>query len=300
MPVTAGSPMADGEDLSSILDNIGYGRLAATRAKLANTTATRDFLQIGLALLQDDLLRHTGPDFDQGDRSRLFESLSRERILARADEMDPGKEKMLTVHMFRHRWERKDRYTEDLISYLFRLGPQQRHVEEMAEAATKLLADASLKQMVELLAAAEVEAMLADPLVSLQTIVQAALPNHPRVRYFIQAQYDLLMPAWAGLYEQITTAYGLQLKAGFTWLDVALLFNAVVEGALARARIDRAEPTLSSGERLLAGAILVMLPSLIEGLPADCNDLYARQSAQRVPSGTGLEEIVAGAHQVLH
>jgi len=278
MPVTAGSPAPDDEDLSSILANIGYGSLAATRAKLANTTPTRDFLEIGLTLLQDDLLRHTGPDFDQGDRSRLFESLSRERILARAAGMDPGKEKLLTVNMFRHRWDRKDRYTEDLISYLFRLGPQKRHVEEMAEAAGGLLTEASLKQLVQLLAAAEVEAMLADPLASLQTIVQAALPNHPRVRYFIQAQYDLLMPAWARLYEQITMAYGLKLKAGFTWLDVALLFNAVVEGALARARIDRAEPTLSNGERVLAGAILVMLPSLVEGLPADCSELYAQSS----------------------
>lgn len=275
MPVTAGSPDSDGEDLSLILSNIGYGRLATTRARLANTAATRDFLEIGLQLLQEDLLRHTGPDFEHGDRSRLFESLSRERILALADELDTSDEKMLTVHMFRHRWERKDRYTEDLISYLFRLGPQQRHVEEMADAAVGLLPRVSLRQMVELLATAEVEAMLSDPLVSLHAIFQAALPNHPRVRSFIQAQYDQLMPAWAKLYEQITMAYGLRLKPGFTWLDVALLFNAVVEGALARARIDRAEPTLSSGDRLLAGAILLMLPSLLDGLPGDCGSLYA-------------------------
>lgn len=33
--------------------------------------------------------------------------------------------------MFRYRWERKDRYTEDLISYLFRPAPQRRHFAEM-------------------------------------------------------------------------------------------------------------------------------------------------------------------------
>lgn len=65
-------------------------------------------------------------------------------------------------------------------------------------------------------------------------------------------------------------AYGLKLKPGFTWSDVALLFNAVVEGALVRARIYKVEAVLSNGERVLAGAILVMLPSLLEELPDDC------------------------------
>ena len=97
MPVAASSPGQEQEDLSLVLGNIGWGKLATTRAKLANDPATRDFLEIGLSLLQDDLLQHTGPDFDQGDRSRLFESLSRERILARAADLDPEKQKLLTV-----------------------------------------------------------------------------------------------------------------------------------------------------------------------------------------------------------
>jgi hypothetical protein len=274
MPVTASSPASEQEDLSSVLENIGWGKLATTRAKLANTLATREFLEIGLSLLRDDLLRHTGPDFDQGDRSRLFESLSRERIMQRATEMDPSGEKCFTVNMFRHRWDRKDRYTEDLISYLFRPAPSLKHLEDMIRAAEGGLAGASLKDLVYSLAAVEVHSMVNDPGVSLQTIVQTALPNHPRVQRFVQAQYDLLLPGWAKLYEQIAIAYGLTLKKGFTWLDVALLFNTVVEGALVRARVDQAEPVLSNGEGVLAGAILVMLPSLIEGIPDDCGTLY--------------------------
>jgi hypothetical protein len=275
MSVTAGSPAADHEDFSSVLDNIGWGKLATTRAKLANTPATREFLEIGLSLLCDDLLRHTGPDFDHGDRSRLFESLSRERIMQRAAEMDPDAEKCFTVNMFRHRWDRKDRYTEDLISYLFRPGPPLKHMEDMAAAAAEMLAGASLKDLIHSLAAAEVQSMLNDPIVSLQTIIQTALPSHPRVKHFIQAQYDLLLPSWAKLYEQVAAAYGLTLKSGFTWLDVALLFNSVVEGALVRARVDQAEPVLSNGEGVLASAILAMLPSLIEGIPDDCGTMYS-------------------------
>jgi hypothetical protein len=282
MPVTASSPATEQEDLSSVLDNIGWGKLATTRAKLANTLATREFLEIGLGLLRDDLLRHTGPDFDHGDRSRLFESLSRERIMQRAAEMDPDEEKCFTVNMFRHRWDRKDRYTEDLISYLFRQGPPLKHMEDMVTAAEEMLAGASLKELIHALAAVEVDTMLNDPTVSLQTIVQTAMPNHPRVQHFIQAQNDLLLPSWAKLYEQVAAAYGLTLKAGFTWLDVALLFNAVVEGALVRARIDQAEPVLSNGEGILASAILAMLPTLIEGIPDDCGSLYSTAATKQM------------------
>ena len=206
-------PGQEPEDLSSVLNDIGWGKLAATRAKLANTPATRDFLELGLSLLQDDLLQHTGPDFDQGDRSRLFESLSRERILARAAELDPGKQKLLTVNMFRHRWERKDRYTEDLISYLFRLSPQRERLEEMESAALELAPKVSLKELVQLLAAAEVDMILVDPVFNLQTIIQAALPNHPRVRHFSQAQYEMILTGWAQLYERVAAAYNLQLEA---------------------------------------------------------------------------------------
>lgn len=272
--MTADSP-EEQEDLSSVLENIGWGKLAATRARLANTSATRDFLEIGLSLLQEDLLGHTGPDLDEGQRSRLFESLSRERIVERAAKLDQNNSKLLTVNMFRDRWDRKGRYTEDLISYLFRLGWQERHLQEMAEAATAMLAKASFKELVQQLAAVEVAWSFADPLSSLQTVVQVCLPNHPKVRHFVQAQYGVLLPGWAGLYERVAAAYGLKLKPGVTWLDLALLFNTVVEGALLRGRIDQAEPTLSNGEGVLAGAILAMVPSLVEAPSTDYANLRA-------------------------
>jgi hypothetical protein len=274
--VTTDPRAAMQEDLAPVLENIGWGMLAATRAKLANTSTTRDFLEIGLTLLQEDLLWHRGPDFDQGQRSRLFESLSRERILARAQELDTDQRKRLTVNMFRHRWERKDRYTEDLISYLFRPGFMERHFEEMAATARAAVADASLKELVESLAGAEVQFMLINPIISLQAIVQVALPNHQKVRHFIQAQYDFILPRWARLYEQISAIYGLRLRPDRNWLDVALLFNTAVEGVLLRARIDRAEPKLSNGEGVLAASILTMLPSLLEAPPGDLGTVRPR------------------------
>jgi hypothetical protein len=64
----------------------------------------------------------------------------------------------------------------------------------------------------------------------------------------------MLLTGWASLYERIAIAYGSKLKPGLTSSDVAPPFNAVVEGALVRARIDKVEAVLSKGERVLAGA----------------------------------------------
>jgi hypothetical protein len=278
MPVTADVPEPEPtEDLASTLRYIGTGKLATTRARLANSPETRDFLELGLALLRADLIDHTGPDFELGNRSRLFESVSRERIMALAKEWDSESTRLLSDNMYRGRWMRKDYYTEDLIAYLFRLGPQQRHFNDMLTASSTLISEVSLGQLVRLLAAAEVDAMLADPLVNLQAIVQTALPKHPRVQEYCRAQYELLLPLWARLYERVATAYGLSLKSGRTWDDAALLFNSVVEGALVRARVEGAEPRLSDGEGVLAGAILAMLPSLV--VPTkEWDNCYAEQA----------------------
>ncbi|MFC5285565.1 hypothetical protein ACFPM7_00745 [Actinokineospora guangxiensis] len=262
------SPTAHDDDLAPVLRDIGMGRLASTRAKLANSTETRAFLEIGLDLLRVDLLQHTGPDFDSGSRSALFESVSRERILERA-----GGGRALSVNMFRYRWDRKDRYTEDLISYMFRLAPHRRHLELMDRTCDELMRTLSLADLVRAVSAVEVDSIVADPLISVQSVIQGALPNHPRVREFCQAQLDQLLPIWAGVYEKVAGNYGLRLRPGLTWLDIAVVFNTIIEGELAWARVG-GRPRLSSGDHVLAATILALVPSLWEGAPEDLTTLY--------------------------
>lgn len=280
MPAGANSDTPDpDEDLAPTLRYIGTNMLATTRAKLANSWETREFLDLGLALLQADLLEHKGPDIEQGDRSRLFECLSRERIMALADERDTRNNRLLGVSMFRHRWPRKDFYTEDLIAYLFRVGPQERHFDEMATAGRTLMKEVSFGQLIRLLAAAETEAITDDPLSSLQAILQAALLKHPRVQEFSRAQYDYLLPRWAQLYEEVGAAYGLHLADGYTWGDMALLFNSVVEGVVMRARVEADEPRLSNGEGVLAAAIFAMVPTLLADCPLNLDDTFPAGSS---------------------
>ncbi len=46
-----------------------------------------------------------------------------------------------------------------------------------------------------------------------------------------------------------------------------------------RARIDRVEARLSNGEGVLAGAIFLMLPALLDGLQDDYSLMYAKDPA---------------------
>ena len=278
MPVTAGAQDIDpDEDLSATLHHIGKDKLAPARARLANSRETRAFLELGLALLRSDLVEHTGPDFEQGFRSRLFESLSRKRLVALAQDDDFARTLCLGDNMFRNRWPHKNDYTEDLIAYLFRTGPQERHIEEMAEAGRALIRHSSLGDLARALAAAEMAAITEDSLSSIQAIMQAALPSHPRVQEFARAQYDFLLPRWGQLYAEITAAYGLSLADRYTWDDVAVLFNSVAESAFLRKRVEGQEPRLANGEGVLVGAIFTMLPVLLVNCPDDLDSCYAIQ-----------------------
>jgi hypothetical protein len=251
------------DDLSEVLHHIALAAGGATRTRIANSAETRQFLELGLRLLREDLLQHAGPVLDGTDKSRLFDAVSRERILRLAADDAPGDTWSLSVTMFRRRWNLKNHYTEDLIAYLFRLGPQRARLDAMDATANRLMTTASFGELVRALAAAALDQARADPLSSLRMIFEVALPRHPRVQEYATAQQELLLPRWAALYERVALAYGLELVPGRTWHDVAMIFNTLLDGELVVAGRTGNPPRLSTGEDVLLGAILAMLPSLI-------------------------------------
>jgi hypothetical protein len=238
----------------------------ATRTRIANSPETRAFLDIGLLLLRDDLLDHRGPDLldDHDAGTRLFAGLSQARLIERAEHEDLSMEhpKVLTVGMFRDRWRYKSRYTEDLIAYLMRPALLQRKLTVVRDAMAALPAEVSLPQLIREMSRVVLAATLDDPLWSLQTMVWVGLPNHPRVKTFLKINYEQLLTNWAVLYEQIAGRYGLELRPGCTWLDVAEMLNAVTDGARMRAKGMGSVASLSSGDSVVVGAIHAMLPGL--------------------------------------
>src|ERR1700754_4795801 len=59
---TAGGEMVSDDNLSAVLANVAADARTSTRERIANSPETREFLEIGLLLLRDDLLDHRGPD----------------------------------------------------------------------------------------------------------------------------------------------------------------------------------------------------------------------------------------------
>jgi hypothetical protein len=186
------------EDLAVLLEHVGSDRRPAARAEMARSADTRAFLEIGVELLVGDLLQHAGPDPDGASPAAvLFRGLSRQRLVEKGAALRAAGRLAGTTtseSQFKDRWRYADRYTEDLIAYLFRLD----------------------------------------------------------------------------LYR----AHGLALAPGHTWLDVAELFNTVVEGSAQRILADDARVRLSNGNGILAASIRLMITSLAS-----------------LPPGTSLDEL---------
>jgi hypothetical protein len=254
------------DDLASVLSNVAADARPGTRIKIANSPETRAFLEIGLLLLRDDLLDHRGPDLlDEHDAgTRLFAGLSQARLIERAEREDRASDRprMLTVGMFRDRWRYKSRYTEDLIAYLMRPSALQENISALRAALHSLPPDIPLTQLVRKMVGVVMSRTLNDPLWSLQTIIWVALPNHPRVQTFLKGKSEFWIAEWALLYEEVARRYGLTLRPGYTWLDVAELMNTVADGARMRAQGAGSVATLSSGENVVVEAVRALLPGL--------------------------------------
>ncbi len=263
-------------DLAVLLEHVGIDRRPGARAEMARSPDTRAFLEIGVELLVDDLLQHSGPAADGASTAAaLFRGLSRQRIVEkgaamRAEGRLPGT--ITSESQFKDRWRYADRYTEDLLAYLFRLGPYQAHFGRVWAALDAELSDLSLGQVIDALAAAEVEMVAHDPFVVLQSVVQRALPNHPKVTAYARVMYEVILPEWARLHEAICRRYGLALRPGHTWVDVAELLNVVVLGTAERIQADGSRRVLSNGRGVLAEAIRLMVPALTDLPPGTCLD----------------------------
>lgn len=254
------------DDLWSVLSNVAADARPATRRKIANSAETRAFLEIGLLLLRDDLLDHRGPDMldDHDAGTRLFAGLSQARLVERAEREERGdaRPKVLTVGMFRDRWRYKSRYTEDLIAYLMRPALREQLMDQVRQAMRSLPSEIGFTQLIRRIADIALFTTLQDPLWNLQTIIWVALPNHPRVQSFLKARYEEWINQWAQVCEETADRYGLRLRPGHTFRDVAELLNAVSEGARLRAKGIGSVATLSSGDNVVVGAIEAMLPNL--------------------------------------
>jgi hypothetical protein len=278
----------DDEDLSSVLTHVRPGRMPSTRAEWANHPRTRDFCNLGLHLLYAD---HVDGRGGATAGVRLFRALTPTALQAHASVMieDAEQAEALSVDRFSSTWMNLPAYTEDLLAYLFRPKPYLRRILRrilrIRQAMAEMTAQMTFGELVRSAAAAELEETTRDPVIALQTLVQAALPADTGVRALNLRLEEQGLRLWAELYSAVFPAYGLTPRETVTWLDIAEMFSTMTEGALLRRRVRGEHPRLSNGDDMLAGLILAATSGLFDVQAADVEDLTAGAPANLQPPG---------------
>ncbi|CAL9348441.1 hypothetical protein ACH4NV_05450 [Streptomyces althioticus] len=259
----AGSPE---EDLAAVFTRVRVSRTARTRAEWARDERTRAFCELGAYLLHQHHLKG-----EATAERRLFRNLGGEELMRLAARLipDQGLADSLDRQRWSDTWGHQEAYIEDLLAYIFRSGPTLRRI---LEAQQQLVGHAQSMPLGELIRAGvevEMASSVEDPVVALQTFLEAALPHKPTIREAVARIESEMLRVWATLYEVLLTAYGVRLRPGVTYMDIAALFNTVIEGALLRTRSLGVAPRISTGEHILAAAIIKMLPGLCEITPVE-------------------------------
>jgi hypothetical protein len=253
------------EDLSTVLRELGGTRLKpGYRADCCNRPLTRAFMDAGVALLDQDFVRYVGPQPHDSQRTALFQALSFDRIVTWVNENNLIEDTEASVNRdhLKKLWVHKDRYTEDLISYVFRPRLKDQHMEFTESYLVTMLGRKTLGEVVSMLCSYEMDHYLKDPLSNVQIIIQVAMPSHPRVREYTTALYDATLPRWAKIYEQIAALYGLTLSSGYTFGDLSLMLNAVIDGELMRSRTE-GRNRMAAGRDLLESTALAVLSGVM-------------------------------------
>jgi hypothetical protein len=258
------------------------------RREWARRPSTRQFLDLGLHLLFERHF-HGGSSVAAGSQNELFPCLKPDDVVNHASAVirDPAEAESLNKDLWTRTWSHKTNYIEDLIAYLFRPGPYVRRINEsqsvLADLATPGI---TLGELVRVGVRAELESNLNDPLVALQTFVQTALPTRSDIQDYARTLDDNSIQLWERLYERVLTAFGLQLRAGHTWRDLATTFTVSADGALVRSRVraDNSLEALSSGEDVLAVVIRGTIPLFLD---IEADEVEGRRLNRRIGGDLG-------------
>ncbi|MFG2794051.1 hypothetical protein [Streptomyces sp. NPDC048419] len=254
---------AEDEDLSQVFTRVKVHTLRETQIKWAIHKRTRAFCDLALHLLYQHHLAD-GARAALGGEVKLFRNLGPEDLMRHAARVVPDAREAegLDRQRWLDTWRFQAAFLDDLVAYLFRPSVVQRRIGAVHEVLLTMAPQLTLGQLIREGTAAELQSTLHEPIVGLQTFIQAALPRQPRIRQYIDAMEVMSLTQWAHLYERVLPGYGLALRPGVTWHDLARLFDTVIEGVLLKARTHDDIPCVESGDNTLAAAIFAMLPSL--------------------------------------
>lgn len=260
------------EDLRGVITNL---RVIANRdgslGRNPNEPKVRWFLEAGLRKLMAQFVNYAGHEvlayapeneflgtLSGVDVNSSFKALAAEYGV----DVGAGNRGQLTTL-----WPRMSEFQQDLLQYVFR---QSFHDTRMVEiqAALPELTSVPFGQLVESLAIAETDEVTHTPELQLQLALEASFPSEPRVKALSKALYEHQVTHWAEIYVQILDAYDLQIQeeAEITVSDLAIILNAIVEGATLRRNVATELGVLSSGAHVAVKTIQ-LLTSQLTGVP---------------------------------
>lgn len=141
----------------------------------------------------------------------------------------------VSVGMLYHYWETQEDYRADLLDELF---SPQRYAPTTVPDLFDTLGQASgpIEDLIRLGAEVEFRALRDNPELRLLMATWAA--DDPDANPKIAAQYDAVVARWAGVYEMVFDAYGLEIRPPFTFRTMAAMVIAMGEGLAVRSSLD--------------------------------------------------------------
>jgi hypothetical protein len=260
------------EDLAEIFRYVRLRGTVATQMTWARDWRTRTFCDLALHLLY----LHHGPDLLTGrpEELRIFPNLQARTLADHASSffVDPADADALNVDRFNGTWGNQAAFGQDLLAYLFRPGPYLRRLGALHPRLIAMADRLTLAEWVRYVCRAEIDSVLAHPLVPIHTLIETVLGRQAAVREGVHRLRVLHLRCWAGLYERIFTSYGVTIRRDrhdLDWLAVAGRFATVAGGVLlfSQTRVSDADSE-PAGEQL-GQMVLELVPALLSISSAD-------------------------------
>jgi hypothetical protein len=271
----------EAEDLSKVFTQVRPDDADAVRSDWARDWRTQTFCNLALNLLYKNTIERAD-DRPLGCGDNPYRIARGKQLERHASKMirDPERAAAMSDERWRETWPTPDAFMHDVLAYLFRPGPYVRRIRAVQSRLISMMKNRPLlgpfvREAVDL----EIKSNLADPLVALQTLVQSVFPTHPDVRRHLQRLDGTPLLLWARLYAVLFPAYGLELRPGRSWFDLAYLYTTVADGELLRARSHDRPERLTGGDDILSAVILGMIPECCEIARADVEALPLRTLA---------------------
>ena len=252
---------SEDEDLSVVLTRIKRPRAATSRDRKVNSPATRLFLDAGVVILNESLPFYQSQI--EGDYARIFEPLTRAAVCTGAGRLAGDGVQGLGPGAWANRWEYKEDYVTDLVSYVLRPGPWANACRAQRESLGALShRNLDLATLLARFLEEQLRSQLSDPSIVLAYALTTALPNHPLVREANERLYDVVVDELRGLLLEIGSIYGVQPASGRSWRDTAVLLDTVAEGCFLRITTAERLGTLDDKASVIGYACALVAASL--------------------------------------